>query len=729
MLGQVARERSCRRPGRGSRPRGRCVASADAPTHPPTHPGTTIHWHGLYLLNASWADGVDGVTQGPIPPGATFRYAFTAGPPGTHWYHAHAGTQYADGLRGAFIVDPAKGAGRRAATDTFGGERVLLLADTAGVPSADVLSMLQSGGAPSMLPGTGTPALGGSTAAHGRRLASGETSVKMLDPSKASGPVVVERVAIANDMAPDQQQPHRGPAAAHGGGAAAAHGGAPSPVAAHAAAAPAPAPAPGATPALPDPQGGCAHQTTQDLSDAPYYGTLVNGQGYAADAASGALGGTPHVVNVTKGKSYRLRVINGASSWGYNVSIDSHSVQIVGVDGYATAPLRTRGVVLTAGEIADLKLTADQRVANYWIRVCTLSGYCGPAVLHYEGAPDPATDPALGAPPVAVGCQAATVQGVVDLKNTTALRGAPRSEGGEGPPPPTATKTVAMWLTLNSGDPSPPSNLTIQGYGPRPLPPPGCPAVTVNSASSPSSYCWGINWVIFEPPADGALPVYGAEYGKDGLLRRVGGEEVKGVASAPAPAPSGATSRRLAQAHGMSGMAAPAAPGPSAAVPPPLNAALRAAIANYALDVPARRAIDVVFINPGAMVHGMHVHGMGGWVLASGNGAPPLKSDGSVDSTKVNLRDPPFRSTVPVPNAAPGLGNGYTVWRLDPQRSGVWAMHCHIDYHAAAGMVMYWTVKEEGTPLGWKAPPQDLACVNASREAGEAKDGPTFAPF
>lgn len=368
--------------------------------------------------------------------------------------------------------------------------------------------------------------------------------------------------------------------------------------------------------------------------------------------------------------------------------------------------------------------------------LCTLppSLFHSPAVLHYEGAPDPASDPALAYPPVVVGCQAASVKDVVDLKNTTSLRGAPRTDGGEGPPPATAAKTVAMWLTLNSGDPAPPSNLTIKGYAPRPLPPPGCPPVTVNGASTPSSYCWGINWVIFEPPKDGALPVYGAEYGKDGLLSRVGGVEVAGVASAPAPTGANsrrATARRLAQAHGMSGMVASAAPSPASAAPP-LDAALRAAIANYALDVPARRAIDVVFINPGAMTHPMHVHGMSGWTLASGNGAPPLKSDGTVDSAKVNLRDPPFRSVVPVPNAAPGLGNGYTVWRLDPQRSGVWAMHCHIDYHAAAGMVMYWTVKDAGAgapPLGWKTPPQDLTCANASKGVVQAKGGPTFAPF
>ena len=39
------------------------------------HPvGTSVHWHGQGLDGSCWADGVAGVTQRPIPPGAVFRY-------------------------------------------------------------------------------------------------------------------------------------------------------------------------------------------------------------------------------------------------------------------------------------------------------------------------------------------------------------------------------------------------------------------------------------------------------------------------------------------------------------------------------------------------------------------------------------------------------------------------------------------------------------------------------
>lgn len=44
--------------------------------------GTSVHWHGQHVANASWADGAQGLTQGAIPPGGTFSYRFAAGPAG-----------------------------------------------------------------------------------------------------------------------------------------------------------------------------------------------------------------------------------------------------------------------------------------------------------------------------------------------------------------------------------------------------------------------------------------------------------------------------------------------------------------------------------------------------------------------------------------------------------------------------------------------------------------------
>ena len=73
---------------------------------------TTIHWHGIDVPNSQ--DGVPGVTQEPIAPGASFTYEFTARPAGepggggTFLYHSHVDEdrQMSVGLYGTFIIEP-----------------------------------------------------------------------------------------------------------------------------------------------------------------------------------------------------------------------------------------------------------------------------------------------------------------------------------------------------------------------------------------------------------------------------------------------------------------------------------------------------------------------------------------------------------------------------------------------------------------------------------------------
>jgi len=71
--------------------------------------GVTLHWHGLSVPNGE--DGVAGVTQDAVFPGETFVYRFTAGQPGTFWYHTHQHGRegIARGLYGALVVQPKGG--------------------------------------------------------------------------------------------------------------------------------------------------------------------------------------------------------------------------------------------------------------------------------------------------------------------------------------------------------------------------------------------------------------------------------------------------------------------------------------------------------------------------------------------------------------------------------------------------------------------------------------------
>lgn len=66
--------------------------------------GLTLHWHGLTQKKTPWEDGVPGVTQCPIIPGASFTYRFQADQYGTSWYHSHYSAQYTDGVHGPMII-------------------------------------------------------------------------------------------------------------------------------------------------------------------------------------------------------------------------------------------------------------------------------------------------------------------------------------------------------------------------------------------------------------------------------------------------------------------------------------------------------------------------------------------------------------------------------------------------------------------------------------------------
>lgn len=68
--------------------------------------GVTIHWHGVDLPNAE--DGVAGVTQNAVPPGASYTYRFRADQRGTFWYHSHqvSSTEVRRGLFGVLVIEP-----------------------------------------------------------------------------------------------------------------------------------------------------------------------------------------------------------------------------------------------------------------------------------------------------------------------------------------------------------------------------------------------------------------------------------------------------------------------------------------------------------------------------------------------------------------------------------------------------------------------------------------------
>jgi FtsP/CotA-like multicopper oxidase with cupredoxin domain len=98
---------------------------------------TAIHWHGLHPPNNE--DGVPGVTQPPIRPGASVLYNFPVQPAGTHWMHSHQGLQEALLLAAPLIVhDPAD-----RVRDVQ--EVVVMLSDFSFTPPEEIYAKLRQG--------------------------------------------------------------------------------------------------------------------------------------------------------------------------------------------------------------------------------------------------------------------------------------------------------------------------------------------------------------------------------------------------------------------------------------------------------------------------------------------------------------------------------------------------------------------------------------------------------
>ncbi|KAF2110621.1 multicopper oxidase-domain-containing protein [Lophiotrema nucula] len=70
---------------------------------------SSIHYHGIEQIRSPWADGVPGLTQRPIQPGASYTTKWHADQYGSYFYHAHSRGQIDDGCYGAIVIKPKAG--------------------------------------------------------------------------------------------------------------------------------------------------------------------------------------------------------------------------------------------------------------------------------------------------------------------------------------------------------------------------------------------------------------------------------------------------------------------------------------------------------------------------------------------------------------------------------------------------------------------------------------------
>ncbi|KAF5323633.1 hypothetical protein D9758_017077 [Tetrapyrgos nigripes] len=117
--------------------------------------------------------------------------------------------------------------------------------------------------------------------------------------------------------------------------------------------------------------------------------TLINGLGRFNGGNATELA----VITVTKGKRYRMRLINMACDPNYTFSIDQHTMTVIEVDGVNHQKLEdVDQIQIFAGQRYSFILDADQDIGNYWIRAnpsIGTQGFAGginSAILRYVQA-------------------------------------------------------------------------------------------------------------------------------------------------------------------------------------------------------------------------------------------------------------------------------------------------------------------------------------------------------
>jgi len=131
----------------------------------------------------------------------------------------------------------------------------------------------------------------------------------------------------------------------------------------------------------------------KDNGDVPFESGLVNGNGRMMTQGRSPL----TVLQVRKGETIRLRLINASSTYAFRVQIDDHPVTVIATDGAPIHPLTVDNLPINVGERYDVLLEAKQD-GVHWIRFVTANGDQVLAVLRYAEAPEspPAKPVAFG---------------------------------------------------------------------------------------------------------------------------------------------------------------------------------------------------------------------------------------------------------------------------------------------------------------------------------------------
>ena len=109
------------------------------------------------------------------------------------------------------------------------------------------------------------------------------------------------------------------------------------------------------------------------------------------------------------------------------------------------------------------------------------------------------------------------------------------------------------------------------------------------------------------------------------------------------------------------------------------------------------QTVDILVSNFDDGDHPLHLHGYKYWVLAQGQGYPPLTHVGADINLEtlaplyetMNLSNPLRRDTASV------KAFGWILLRFVTDNPGLWAFHCHLSWHSEAGLLMQFLTRSD----------------------------------
>ncbi|RDX99167.1 Laccase-7, partial [Mucuna pruriens] len=357
-------------------------------------------------------------------------------------------------------------------------------------------------------------------------------------------------------------------------------------------------------------------------------------------------------VQVKKGETYLLRIINAALNEPHFFMIANHTFTVVAIDASYTEPYNTDVIVLSPGQTVDALITTNQSVGSYYM-----------AFTPYHSAPS-------------VTINGNITRGVLVYENATLA-----SPVMPNLPNQTDTPTAHRFF----------SNLTGLAGGPHWVPVPRdvdenmfiIYGIALDHCNNTGLLrCGGTNFRLSANMNNESFVLPKGLSMMEALYNNVSGVYTRDFPDNP-PFVFNYTDPAL-ESLSNSTTAIAFAPKSTKVKTLKFNATVQVVLQNTAIL--------------GRENHPIHLHSFNFHVLAQGFG----NYDSNVDESKFNLDNPQIRNTISVPRG------GWAVIRFQANNPGMWLVHCHFETHLPWGLAMAFEVANGPEPWVLPPPPADL---------------------